>query len=48
VLFSGLMIALCAPLPLAALIALFIGIAVTVHLAQALHVPALNNDRSST
>ncbi len=48
VLFSGLMIALCATLPLATLIAPFIGIAVTVHLVQALHLLASNNDRNST
>lgn len=36
VLFSGFMIALCATLPLAALIAPFIGVAVAVHLVQAL------------
>jgi uncharacterized protein involved in cysteine biosynthesis len=48
VLFSGLMIALCATLPLATLIAPFIGIAVTVHLVQALHLVASNNDRKST
>lgn len=36
VLFSGLMIALCATFPLATLIAPFIGVAVTVHLVQAL------------
>jgi len=46
--YDILMIALCATLPLAALIAPFIGIAVTVHLVQALHVPASNNYRSST
>ena len=36
VLFSGLMIALCATLPLATLIAPFVGVAVAVHLVQAL------------
>lgn len=36
VLFSGLMIAFCATLPLAILIAPFIGVAITVHLVQAL------------
>lgn len=36
VLFSGLMIALCATIPLATLIAPFVGVAVAVHLVQAL------------
>ena len=36
VLFSGLAIALCATLPLATLIAPFVGVAVAVHLVQAL------------